>query len=192
MREPTAPTHVSVQDLAVRVVQRALEADDLHHEIMDHPGVSDARAIDLDRVSASARATVATLISAVQTALAVEAAERDAHPLLYLGDEEDADDGPEPERDDGPHALACRFTASLVGSIIGNIGGRPMMFVPYTGWVDITDFSEADEPEGEGGPATVVLRGRAISRYNDRVLCITDSGVGMVLPVAAVTLEADE
>lgn len=191
MREPT-PAPGSVQDLAARAMQRALEADRLHQNIVAHPGISDGLAMELDRECASARATVATLVDTVQMALAVEAAERDANPYAYLGDEEDADDGPEPERDDGPHALACRFTANLVGSIIGNIGGRPMMFVPYTGWVDITDFSEADEPEGAGGPATVVLRGRAISRYNDRVLCITDGGVGMVLPAAMVTLEADE
>ena len=171
-----------------------LEADAIHAEMPAATKAAQADGYDHDAANRLTLLSVqqrgaldlaALLVSIAETALAVK-----DHEGGRLADDMFADDIAEdvPD-DDGPHALACRFVADLVGESKARVGDREMLFVRYTGWIDL---SEAPLHTDEDGLQSYRITGRAVSRYNDRVLVITDGGTGMVLPADLVTLEPDE
>lgn len=178
----------SPRDILARALQRATEADDIHDQLS--AGYIPADADQLTRHQQSALSLASTLASIAQVAVAIAEAEG----LRPIPADPDADvwaplDGE--LRDDGPHALACRFTARFDAGQVGVIGGRHHVFVQHHGWVDVTN-SIRSEADGNPGRLHVLITGRAVSRYNDQVLCITDGGIGLTLPMDLVTLEADE
>lgn len=163
-----------------RAMQLATEADQLHKHIQRTAVADD----DYAAVQVSALEVAATYVQVARVAIDLDATAAGHHDL---GDETDATDGA--VRDDGPHALACRFTARFEAPSVGWVGGREWVLVPGSGWLDVTP-AEVAQPQ-HGGMLHVLFMGRAVSRYNDMILCIDDDGIGFTLPAALVALEAD-
>lgn len=165
-----------------RAMQLATEADQLHKHIQRTAVADD----DYAAVQVSALEVAATYVQVARVAIDLDATAAGHHDL---GDETDATDGA--VRDDGPHALACRFTARFEAPSVGRIGGREWVLVPGSGWLDVTPAEVVSPDNADGGVVRVLFMGRAVSRYNDMILCITDDGAGFTLPAHLVTLEAD-
>jgi hypothetical protein len=81
-----------------------------------------------------------------------------------------------------------RFEALLGGGIdtaslnMGIVGNREWMFMPYAGYIDITD---ADELPGTAWPSHR-LAGRIVSVTPEHILGVTDGGTGVTLPRALI------
>lgn len=175
-------------DLAVA---RVLQADSMQNEIDEGAASMIPTAFETLSIRQESALSVAATLAAVADALVrARADERAANPVVHadLGDEEDADDEPEGLPDDGPHALACRFTATVAGRSFV-CGHRDMTFVRGVGWFDM---SEETMTGGSHLEREYRLSGRAVSMYRDQVLTVTDGGTALALPAALVTLEADE
>ena len=183
-------------ELAARAVDRAAEADEIHTMIRESvdPDGPDSTLLVRQR-SALAVATVLADLAELGRRLAVD--EREVNParMLDLGDAEDAQDAPErpaPLTDgwptaDRPEPVQARFTARLEGKSF-LIADVEMLFIRGCGWIPVDGFDR----DYSAGRLQFVLTGRARSRYRDRMLVTTDSGVAMVLPTDVVTLEPDE
>lgn len=182
------------REMLARALQLANDADELHQKIAEDRHIPPVR----ERFTAQQRSALdvaATLAQIADVAVALAREEREANPPTIVNEVDDGPvhpaDGTEPgAADDGPHALACRFTADFEADSIGRVGGRELVFVRHIGWLDVTHLPRAVAPNTPGR-VQVRARGRAVSRYNDRVLVITDQGNGMALPAALVTIEED-
>lgn len=176
----------------MQAVQREAEAARAEQDAREHQEALDALTDPLGVLAQAYRAAQVEPDGA-ERAQALTAVAQAAATMLPMhpapGDDFWADDDNDQGPDDGPHALACRFVAELVGESKARIGDREMLFVRYTGWVDL---SQTVLHTDDGGLQCYRMTGRAVSRYNDRVLVVTDGGVGMVLPVGLVELEPDE
>lgn len=186
----TVPPIVQAWAERMRAAQAEAEAARAEQDAREHQEALDALADPLGVLAQAYRAALDSPPSPdrAQALTAVAQAAATILPIRpALGDDFWVDD--ENPADDGPHALACRFVANLVGESKTRIGDREMLFVRYTGWVDL---SQAPLHTDDDGFQCYRMTGRAVSRYNDRVLVVTDGGVGMVLPVELVELGPDE